>query len=422
MMELLNRCAAIVGLDWADQKHDLCLKEKGSDSLEFSELKHCPKAIQLWAQSLQERFSGQPVAICLEQKKGPVIHALLKYDFLVLIPVNPQTLARFRRAFTPSRAKDDPTDAALMVELLDRHADKLSIWQADEPAVRQLQLLVEMRRSAVADKVRISNRLTAALKAYYPQPLQWFKDHDTPLFADFLLRWPELSKARRAKPETMSRFFTKRNVRYSRIINARLEQIETAVSLTEDRALIDSYKLQVQALARQLKLSLEGIADYDQAISECFNSLPDAELFSALPGAGAQLAPRLLAAFGSDRNHWPDAKGFLQYTGIAPVTERSGKKEWVHWRWSCPTFTRQTFVEWAGQTIPRSYWAKAYYDQQRAKGKPHQVAIRALAFKWIRILHRCWLNKTPYDEAKYLLALQRSGSPLVTGYSNAEKA
>ena len=73
MMELLNRCAAIVGLDWADQKHDLCLKEKGSDSLEFSELKHCPKAIQLWAQSLQERFSGQPVAICLEQKKGPVI-------------------------------------------------------------------------------------------------------------------------------------------------------------------------------------------------------------------------------------------------------------------------------------------------------------------------------------------------------------
>jgi hypothetical protein len=96
------------------------------------------------------------------------------------------------------------------------------------------------------------------------------------------------------------------------------------------------------------------------------------------------------------------------------VIERSGNKCWVHWRMACPTFLRQSFVEWAGSTIPRSYWAGAYYQRQRLKGKSHAVAVRALAFKWIRILYRCWKQRTPYDEAVYLKALQRRGSPLVT--------
>ena len=74
---------------------------------------------------------------------------------------------------------------------------------------------------------------------------------------------------------------------------------------------------------------------------------------------------------------------------------------------------RQTFIEWAGQTINKSFWAGAYYRQQRDKGCSHQTAVRALAFKWIRILYRCWQSHTPYDESKYLKALERRGSSLL---------
>jgi hypothetical protein len=102
-----------------------------------------------------------------------------------------------------------------------------------------------------------------------------------------------------------------------------------------------------------------------------------------------------------------------KYAGVAPVTERSGNKSWVHWRFACPTFLRQTFIEWVGQTIPRSFWAKAFYDSCRARGKRHQAALRALAFKWIRILYRCWVDRVPYDEARYLLALQKRHAPLL---------
>jgi hypothetical protein len=84
--------AAIVGIDWADKKHDLCLKPLGSDRLEFAVLTHTPEAIDDRVNGLRQRFGGAPIAVCLESRKVPLIHALLKYDFLALVPVNPQTL------------------------------------------------------------------------------------------------------------------------------------------------------------------------------------------------------------------------------------------------------------------------------------------------------------------------------------------
>jgi hypothetical protein len=139
---------------------------------------------------------------------------------------------------------------------------------------------------------------------------------------------------------------------------------------------------------------------------------PDAGIFTALPGAGPALAPRLLAALGTDRKRFHHATELSEYTGIAPVTERSGKKEWVHWRWAASTFLRQTFHEFAGLSIQQSEWARAHYDLQRERGKNHHAAVRSVAFKWIRVIFRCWKDRTPYDEQRYHEALRRRGSPL----------
>lgn len=70
-------------------------------------------------------------------------------------------------------------------------------------------------------------------------------------------------------------------------------------------------------------------------------------------------------------------------------------------------------MEWAAQTVMKSLWAKAYYNQQKEKGHRHQSILRGLAYKWQRILFRCWQNRETYDENRYLEALSRSGSPLL---------
>lgn len=405
--------AAFVGIDWADAKHDVCLQAAGSSKRECFQLEHTPEAIDAWVTTLRTRFNGHPVAVCLELNKGPLVFALRKYDFLILFPLNPLTLARYREAFTPSRAKDDPTDAELQLELLLTHRDKLQPLNPHSPAMRALEQFVEHRRRVVGDKVRITNRLTSTLKNYFPQVLQWFPDKDTPIFCDFLSRWPTLKAAQLARRSTLETFFRDHHVRSADVVAQRLHAIKAATPLTTDEGVIAPNALLVQALVTQLRVTLAAIATFDTAIAQRAQSHPDFPLFQALPGAGPVFASRLLVAFGEQRERYATAAELQKYAGIAPVTERSGKKAWVHWRLQCPKFLRQTFVEWAAESIRHSFWARVYYQQQRDKGKAHQAAVRALAFKWIRILYRCWQDRTLYDESVYLNALNNRGSSLI---------
>src|SRR5215468_7146627 len=240
--------AAFIGIDWADAKHEGCLQAAGTAKRECFQLQHTPEAIDAWVTTLRTRFHGQPIAVCLELDKGPLVSALRKYDFLVLFPLNPLTLARYREAFTPSRAKDDPTDAELQLELLLTHRDKLQPLHPQSPTRRALAQLVEHRRRVVGDKVRITNRLTSALKNYFPQVLQWFQDKDTPLFCDFLHRWPTLKAVQLARRSTLETFFRAHHVRYAEVIAQRIAAIKSATPLTTDDGVIAPNALLVQAL------------------------------------------------------------------------------------------------------------------------------------------------------------------------------
>jgi len=341
------------------------------------------------------------------------ISALRTYDFLVLFPINPLTLARYRAAFTPRRAKDDPTDAELQLALLLTHRDKLRPLQPQSPTTRALDQLVEHRRRVVADTVRITNRLTSTLQNYVPHVLQWFQDKDTRICCDFLRRWPTLKAAQLARRSTLETFFRDRHVRSADVLTQRIHAITTATPLITAEGVIAPHALLVQTLVNQLRLTLEAIETFENAIAQRAHNHPDFPLFQALPGAGPVCASRLLVAFGAQRERYASAATLQKYAGIAPLTERRGKKSWVHWRLQCPKFLRQTCVEWAAESIRHAFWARGYYQQQRDKGNAHQAAVRALAFKWIRMLFRCWQERTPYDESVYLKALNRRGSSLI---------
>ncbi len=412
MKPLSDDFTAFVGIDWADKKHDICLQDGHGGRREFARIEHKVDAIDQWAISMRQRFGGR-IAVALELTKGPLVYALQKYDFFVLFPINPATLAKYREAFKPSRAKDDPTDAEHALELLMHHRDRLAALKPQSVPMRTLLHLVEQRRRVVDDKTRFTNRLGYALKQYFPQALEWFDHTDTIVFCDFLTRWPTLLQVKRARATSVRAFFWSHNVRYVNVIDERIQAIKSARALTQDVAVITAYRLQALVLVDQLRVTLQAIDRFDAQIAEIAPNLPDYALFKSLPGAGPHLTPRLLVAFGEQRERFASAAEIQKYSGVAPVTERSGNKCWIHWRWQCPTFLRQTFVEWAAQTINKSFWAGAFYRQQRDKGSSHQAAVRALAFKWLRILYRCWQMRTPYDESTYLNALKKRGSPLL---------
>jgi transposase len=405
--------AALIAIDWADQKHDICLCDQTSGKREQTIVKHTPAALQEWALGLRQRFGGRPLAVCLEQSRGPLIYALLQYDFLVLYPINPATLAKYRQAFSTALGKDDPTDADYLLDLLEHHRERLRVWRPDDQKTRTLRLLVEQRRRLINDRTRVSNRLTALLKGYFPQILDWFDDIRTLLVCDFLERWPELSTLQRVRPPTLTKFWRSHHSTSNATNQRRLAEIKTAVPLTTDAPVINTSLLQLQVLVAQMKTVITAIAEYDRHIEALCLTHVDYTLFASLPGAGPVYAARLTAALGSDRSRWTTADELLRFSGIAPVIERSGKQHWTRWRYFCPKFFRQSFHEYAAESIQHSFWARAYYLMQRAKGKDHHAAVRALAFKWIRVIWKCWQTRTPYNEIIYLESLRKKGSPLL---------
>lgn len=416
--------AAYVGLDWADRVHQVCLRAAGSTRDEQLELPNTPEALHAWAHRLRARFPAGRIAVAVEQTRGPVIYALSQHAHLALFPLNPAMAAKYREAAkAASGTKNDLLDASLQCELVRLHRDWLRPLVPLPAATRELQLLVEARRGWVEQRTALCNQLKAALKGYYPQALALVgEDVGTPLAWAFLRRWPTLAAVQRARPQTLRDFYHVHRVRSAELIAQRVAVVSTATALTDDPAVLATQPVLVAAVVGQLEALHPVLADYDQRIAACFARQTDAALFASFPGAGPQLAPRLLAAFGPDRGRYASAQQLQQYSGIAPVQEQSGNTRITHWRWHCPKFLRQSFHEFARCSINQSAWARAYYLLQRERGKKEQQAFRALAYKWIRIMFRCWQTGQPYDEAVYLAALRQRGSPLVARIESLETA
>lgn len=411
-----NEYEVHIGLDWGDSHHELCIMFKGGN--ECRRLKLSADAAQLHQRltSLHSESERGRIAVCFEQTASSVVNALMMHDFIDLYPVNPLQVKNYRESFSPSGAKDDPGDAEIMLDLLCRHGDKLKCWKPDSEEARKLRLLCEARRRFVDERADWVNELRATLKLYYPQALVIANDNlCTEMFCAFLMKWPRFESFKNARDETVRRFLYAHNIRSKSRLEKVLKEKNESIVLTDDEAVVEPCIVRIQALVRCIREHNKTVDLYNRKIRQLEDVMQDAFVFQSLPGAGRCLAPRLLAAFGTDRNRFESAEDVNTYMGVAPVVERSGKKCWVHWRWSCPTFLRQTLVEFARTSIGHSRWAYAFYqDARQRKGKDHQAALRALAFKWVRIIYRCWQDRTVYSEEQYIKALKLKQSPLAT--------
>jgi len=246
--------AAFIGLDKSDKKINVSLQRYGAAKIERSIIKGGAEALHAWVATLCTRFAHRQVAICLEQPAAGLIHGLMGYHFIVLFPINPMTLARYREAFTPSRAKDDPTDADFLCELVALHREQLKAWQPDDVCTRKLRHLTQARRRSVNMRTRFSNQLKALLKGYFPQALELCGDDlTTPMACALLQKWPSLQQLKKARAETIRRFYYAQNVRRGDVIEKRLALIAQAAPLTNDPALIESSIITVQALTLGLR-------------------------------------------------------------------------------------------------------------------------------------------------------------------------
>ncbi len=408
-----------IGIDWADQEHVVCVV--GPDGGRLETLRQEPEQMAAWVARLKQRFPRQRMLIALEQSRGALMAALAGFEEIELYPINPKQLASYRDAVCPSGAKDDPADARLLAQFLQHHHQQLRRWQPDTVQTRRIAELCELRRKLVEARKRLVLQLASSLKLYFPLVLTLAGGtlyHE--LVLDLLRRWPTLRQLKRVHPKTLRTFLAEHGLKNAGRQTEFIHAVRSAVPLTTDPALIEPRAMYVQTLVGQIKDLNQAIARFEEQLRQAVAVHPDQAIFRALPGAGDALVPRMIAAWGSDRTRYESAAQMQRFSGIAPVTRASGNSRHVNKRVACPKFLRQTFHEFADHARKWSAWSKAFYRMKRAAGMKHHAAIRALAFKWIRIIFRLWKTNTLYSEAAYLRQLQATGSPLLAFLETGE--
>ena len=408
-----------IGIDWADKEHAYSALLP-SGKIKTGSFKQNKTGIEEWVTEVSKLAPGCNIDVCIETSSGALINALMEYSQIRIFPVNPFALANYRKAFAPGGGKNDPVDARLIMQFLQHYRDQLRQLVPNSPETRELTALAQDRRQLVEQRVALANRMMSYLKAYFPTI---FELKPARAYSEFVVRlvhaYPTLEEAQKAGKVKLRKILFGTGAKAK--MESRLETIMQAKPITTDAILLRTNARRTRSLAAQINVLNDSIKSYDAEIKELVKKHSDYEIVKNLPGASDKTHARIIAALGDDRSRYANAESLQAAAGIAPITTQSGNSRFVSARWSSSKFIKQTFHEYAGLSIAKCAWAKAYYEEQIAKGKSAQMAKRALAFKWIRIIFRLWQSRTGYDDSHYVSRLNMTGSPLAKKLQSAAK-
>lgn len=398
-----------VGIDWADQKHDITVvDEHGAIALKNFTIKKSPAGFA----QLLEKLRGlsatpQDFKVGIETPHNLLVDYLLDFEYAVFTRF-PGTMKSLRKRYRPSGARDDEFDAFVLADAL--RTDK-TCWRAVDlgsELVREIRLCVRHHHQLLEEHVAAGNGLRATLKEYYPAFVEFFADVTCANARAFLCAYPEFELAARLTHEELAAFFKAHNLRNGKIvkaIDARLRQPHLAVAAP----LLRVKQIKALACAKRLDALAPALAQYEQRLAELVTQHPDGKIFLSYPGAATVTAARLLALFGDNRARYVDAREVQALAGTCPVTEKSGKNyHVVYFRRACNKFYRDTVHHLAFSSLNEACWARAYYDRHRRAGHKHSHALRCLAHVHLRVLFAMWQTRTCYDENLFLAQRARN--------------
>jgi transposase len=364
------------------------------------------------------------VRVVIETRHGPLVERLVDAGYVVL-PVNPDLAARCRG---PARKKDDAEDAPICCVLaLDRHASLRPLVPHGEQAA-ELRAIARDDERAARDQRRLGNRLRADLLATFPAALAIAGgDLGAPTIPRMLERWPSRDQLAAAPRAELVAFARSCRHRWPRRFADKVQAALVGDHFTPRdylvRAKADTIRLAaVQLLAitaqrhaweRRRGELLLGAARHGRAKQpredQLGQAFPGGEVCLSFPGLGDRLAARVAGEIGDHPQQFGSPNALACYAGKAPVTRRSGKSELVvACRLACNRYLANAVQRWAFCSLQRSAWAREFYDAQRARGKTHHAALRALGNRWLEILWHCLRKGIRYDEAVHVANRNRA--------------
>ena len=382
------------GFDWASRSHQVVIVNAGGQLAAHFKFENSAAGWKLWREKVKEFV---PLAVCVETSQGALVERLLQTESCAVYPISPKAGKAYCTRKAPSGVKTDFHDAWAFADALrvDGHAWKQ--LQPLDPMVSELRLLCRDELALIKERTALVNQLRKALDEYYPLALEAFEDWTVPGAWNFVQRFPTPAALAKAGKRQWEKFLHTHRLYRPETAPQRLALFAKALEFTAGASITAAKSLLAQTRVRQLLLLQREIDAYREKIETLFASHPDRDLFGSLPGAGAKLAPRLLAEIGQDRTIFANAQALQCYAGTAPISFQSGQLRKARIRWDCNTTLRSTVHLWADLSRHYCSWAQVYYKAARARGKTHACALRCLGQRWMKILWKMWQTRSRYD-------------------------
>lgn len=390
--------AIFVGIDWGASHHQLCAVDATGARQRQVRVSHDVAGLDQLDGELARLGAGLP--ICVERSEGLLIERLQAGGHRVF-PVNPRIAARARERYRVASSKDDVFDAFTLADTLRHEHTHWRPLPVASPALAELRALSRDRDRLLESQQRVEAQLHAILDAYHPAPAHLFSSIDRDISLAFITAYPTPQAAARIGEQRMAAFCRRQSYR-GRVDPAVLAQRLKDNLLSAAEGTVAGKAHSAQAFAELLGLLNHQLADYDKRLELALAKHPDAKIFLSFPGVGLLTAATLLAEIGEDRAHYPAVGILLAEAGLAPVTRSSGRSHRVGFRYAANIRLREACMWWAYNSLKTSPWARAAYDDARARKQPHHRALRGLGARWMRVLWRAWTDGACYDAARHL--------------------
>jgi transposase len=389
-----------LGIDWAEDHHDLCVLNEAGERLAAARVPDGVEGLRRLHELVAPHAdSAEFVFVGIETDRGLFVQGLVASGYTVYA-INPYAVSRYRDRHATSGAKSDRGDAKILADLVrtDRHNHRQIAGDSD--LAEAVKVLARAQQNLLWARQRHINQLRSALREFYPAMLEAFGTDLASRDALVLLSLaptPQLGvRLTRAKiAAALARAGRQRN------LDTTATTIHTALhsqQLLSPARLSAAYGLTVRASVALLRQFNTEIDHLEAELIASFEGHPDAEILCSLPGLGSVLGARVLAEFGDDPTRYKDARSRRCYAGTAPITRASGTKSVVLARSTRNRRMAQACYLWAFSALRPSPGAHAFYDRQRANGKSHHQALRALGNRLVGVLHGCLANGQRYDE------------------------
>lgn len=394
------------GFDWARAHHAVLIVDGQGQIVADLEFDH---SLGGWDSFVQKTSAWPNLAVAIETNQGAAVDQLLQRGYTVY-PVNPVASESYRKRKAPSGTKTDHHDAWGLADALRMDGHGWKTLQPMDPLTHQLRLLCHDEVKLIEQRTLLVNQLQQALTEYFPAALQAFADWTCPATWDFVIEFPTpqlLVKAGRRRWEKFlhtHKLWRPETAEKRLAIFAQADQFKGSDPITRAKSQL---AVSLCKLLRTLELQLK---EYRKQIEALFEDHPDHDLFGSLPGAKKHLAPRLLAAIGTDPHRYGNHTVLQCFAGTAPVSFQSGQIKKAQMRWACDRFLRHTVHLWADCFRKRSAWGQTYYQQKRAQGMSHACALRCLGQRLLKILFKMITDKKPYDAELHARHQQQHGS------------